>query len=95
MQLRTLLGMEAMGMHIDGSGSYGFPTRPTTRRIPGPTQGLLEDTEQGGVISEYSRTDLVGHLGKLVSVIELGLSNCNRLGLEQPPCPLTYIKRGR
>jgi len=45
MQLRTLLGMEAMGMHIDGSGSYGFPTRPTTRRIPGPAQGLLEDTE--------------------------------------------------
>ena len=50
----------------DGSGSYGFPTRMTTQRFLGSAQGLLEDMEQGGVISKYSRTDLVEHLGKLV-----------------------------
>jgi hypothetical protein len=61
----------------DGSGSYGFPTGPTIRRIPEPAQGSLEDTEQGGMISKYSRTDLIEQLGKLVYVTELGLSNCN------------------
>jgi hypothetical protein len=43
----------------------------TTRRPPRLAQGSLEDTKQGGVIFKYSRTDLVGHLGNLVSVIEL------------------------
>jgi hypothetical protein len=60
-----------VGKTLDGSGSYGFPTGPTTRCNPRPGQGLLEDTEQGGVISKYSRNDLVGYLGKLVSIIEL------------------------
>jgi hypothetical protein len=56
---------------LDGPGSYGFLIRPTTRRFPRPPQGLLEDTEQGGVISNYSRTDLDEHLRKVVFVTEL------------------------
>ena len=89
-----LINHEGLG-GLDRPGSYGFPIGPTTWRFPRPAQGLLEDTEQGGVISEYSRTDLDEHLGKVDSVIELGLSKCKWLGLEQLPYPLTYIKRGR
>jgi hypothetical protein len=77
-----------MDSPTNGSVSYGFLIGPITRYNH-------EDTEQGGMISKYARTDLVGLLGKLVSVIELGLFNCNRLGLGKLPCPLTYIKRGR
>jgi hypothetical protein len=66
-----LRGDAAATWAIDASGPYGFPTRPTTRYYHGLAQGPLEDTEQGGVISKYSRNDLVGYLGKLVSIIEL------------------------
>ena len=54
--------------------------------------GLLEGARQGGVISKLSRTDLVGLLGKLVSVIELELLNCIRLGLEQYALPSGLYK---
>jgi hypothetical protein len=54
--------------------------------------GLLEGVRQGGMISKLSRTDLVGLLGKLVSIIELELFNCIRLGLEQYALPSGLYK---
>jgi hypothetical protein len=64
----------------------GFPLGQLIGGILGRPKVCLKDMEQGGVIPKYSRIGLVGHLGKLVPVIELGLSNSNQLGLEQPPC---------
>jgi hypothetical protein len=66
----------------------------TTRLGPRLAHGLLEDTRQGGVYSKLSRTDLVGLLGNLDSVIELGLFYCNRQRLDTCPYPLPNIKRG-
>jgi hypothetical protein len=60
----------------------------------GLAHNLLEDARQDGVYSKLSRTDLVGLLGKLDSVVELELFCYNRLGLDTCPYPLSYIKRG-
>jgi hypothetical protein len=66
----------------------------TTRLGPRLAHGLLEDVRQGGVYSKLSRTNLVGLLGKLDSIIELGLFYCNRQRLDTCPYPLPNIKRG-
>ena len=80
----------------DGPGSYiRFPIGPTTRHWFGPAHGLLEGARQGGVISKLSRTDLVGLLEKLVSIIEIELLNCMRLGLEPYALPSRLYKERR
>jgi hypothetical protein len=65
----------------------------TTRLGPRLAHGLLEDTRQGDMDSKLSRTDLVGFIRKLDSIIELGLFYCNQLGLDTCPYSLPYIKR--
>ena len=73
--------------------SCGLPIRPTTRHGLGPAHGLLEDTEQGGVIFKGMK-DRSSRIARKV-VIELELFYCNRLGLYQYALPSRLYKERR
>jgi hypothetical protein len=61
---------------------------------PGLAHNLSKDAKQDGVDFMLFKTNLVGLLRKLDSVIGLRLFYCNPLELDTCPYPLPYIKRG-